>query len=100
MYKALLLIKETYMKIKDNFELVEVLGEWIIIPSGIPQQLNNKILSLSESAVTLWNILDRHRSEIELINVLVREYGITEDVATCDVQSFIKSLQSYDLIEQ
>lgn len=88
------------MKIKSDYILKTVAGCHTIVPTGQASLNFNKIMSLNDVGVFLFEKLQKKdMSEDELVEELVREYSIDIDTATKDIKSFISNLKNQGLIE-
>lgn len=87
------------MKIKDGFMLREVAGEWVVIPLGERVIEFSGIMSLSESGAFLWKKMEgTDVSEDHLVKLLLNEYDVDEATARVDVNEFIKTISSRQLV--
>ncbi len=88
------------MKIKKGFELRKVCDENIIISHGVENINFTKVITLNDSAATLWNkVMDKDFTEEELVNILLDEYEVDKETATKDVKTLVASWKEAELIE-
>ena len=87
------------MKIKEGFILREVAGTKVVVPIGEATLDFNGIMSLNDTGAFLFDKMIKGISREELICELVNEYGIDEQLATVDVDAFIKRVEGEDLFE-
>lgn len=90
------------MKIKPGFELQNVCGEYIIVPTGIENVDYSKIISLNETAAYLWEeccTLDRFTIDT-MVELLTREYEVEEDIAREDCEKIIARWIEMGLAEE
>jgi len=88
------------MKIKGDFMLREIAGQSIVVPLGHNVVSVNGIITLTESAVILWKILENGVSGIdELTDALLNEYDVDCETALCSVEEFIGQLREKDMID-
>lgn len=87
------------MKIKKDFVLREVVGEYVVIPVKDAAVNFNGMISLNESAKILWESLSEEKSEEDLVKTLCDEYKISKEEATNDVKEFIKILKENNFLE-
>lgn len=89
------------MKIKNGYLVHEVAGNFVVIKIGQEAVNFNGLITLSESAKLLWDLLNRATgAEVdELVNKLLEEYEIDETTARNDVLEFIDSLKKNNILE-
>ncbi|MBR2616067.1 MAG: PqqD family protein [Clostridia bacterium] len=86
------------MKIKDGYLLKNVASNFVVVPVG---DLNfDGLISLNESGALLWERLEKGAEAEDLILALTEEYGIESDLARRDVEAFLDSLRTAELIDE
>lgn len=86
------------MKIKDNFLLKEVAGDFIVVPVGENLVDFSAMIVLNETAVFLWEVLKEDKKEEQLIEAILNEYDVDKVTAKKDVSEFITILKNNDLV--
>ena len=80
--------------------LREIAGQSIVVPLGNNVVNVNGIITLTESAVTLWKKLeDGVASADELVEALLPEYDVDRETALSSVEEFISQLKDKGMIE-
>lgn len=88
------------MKIKKGFELRKVCDENIIISHGVENINFTKVITLNDSAATLWNkVMGKDFTEEELVNILLDEYEVDKETAAKDIKALVASWKEAELIE-
>lgn len=87
------------MKIKPGFVLRQVAGNHIVIPSGKAAVDFSGMITLNNSGVFLWNLLEEETTEEKLLGEMLNEYEIDEDTAKNDIRAFIEKLESAGLLD-
>lgn len=87
------------MKIKEGFLVHEVAGNYVVIKIGQEAVNFNGLITLSESAKLLWDLLKDGAEVKDLVNKLLSEYDIDEETATNDTLEFIESLKKNNILE-
>jgi hypothetical protein len=89
------------MKIKSGYLVHEVAGNYVVIKIGQEAVNFNGLITISESAKELWDLLNRpNGAELdELVNKLLEEYEIDEETAKKDTLEFIESLKANNILE-
>lgn len=87
------------MKIKENYKIRQVAGEYLVISQGQGVADMTKVISLNQSAVKLWEALaGREFTEEDAAEVLVQLYGIDKERALTDAKVWIEKLQGCHVI--
>ena len=87
------------MKIKENYVLRQVAGDWIVLPLA-EATLNFKgMLTLNESGCMLWRLLEKGSTREELAEALTKEYKVEMREALADIDEFIEKLKQADCID-
>ena len=87
------------MKIKDGFLLSEIDDSGIVVATGDASKDFNGIVTLNQTGIFLWKILEGGADEADLIKALTSEYDIDEKTAAEDVKDFLNTLKGADLLE-
>lgn len=86
------------MQLRDNFTIKEIVGDYIVVPTGENYLDFGAVISINESGAFLWKQLQDNKSIDELSSALAEEYGIEADVAKADVEDFVALLKEHNLI--
>ena len=87
------------MKIKEGFELRTICGENIIISHGVENINFTQIITLNESATSVWNAIIGKEFDInDIVNVLTDEYEVTEEIAQKDAKELVESWKKIGLV--
>lgn len=88
------------MRIKKGFVVRTICGEHIVSGEGLEQIDFNKLVSLNDTALYLWNaVADKEFTVDELVNLLTDEYEVDEATAQADVKQLCKEWEKEGLIE-
>ncbi|MBE7056436.1 MAG: PqqD family protein [Ruminococcaceae bacterium] len=88
------------MKIKDGYVLREVAGNWIVLPLASETVNFSGMLTLNNSGVVLWRLLEQGASKDRLVKALTDEYEVSLEQAASDVDSFINKLINTGCVEE
>lgn len=80
------------MKIKENYALRQIAGTWAVLPLGAATLNFNGMLTLNESGVMLWKLLEQGSDRDTLVAALLAEYEVTGQRAAADVDEFLEKL--------
>ncbi len=79
----------------------DVCGMQVIVATGLENIDFSKIISLNESAATMWKAVAGKDFQLEdLVKALTEEYEVDEATAHNDAQSTLKQWTEIGLIEQ
>ena len=87
------------MKVKENYMLREIAGNFVVIPVGQNIADYKNMLHLNETGVFLFNLLKNDTTIEALVQSLVDEYEVTKEKANEDVITFVNKLKEADIIE-
>ena len=88
------------MKTKSNFALRQVAGTWVVLPLGAATAEVSGMITLNESGVMLWKLLEKGTTCQELADALVSEYEVTVEEAFNDANAFLEQLKKIHCIEE
>lgn len=86
------------MKICEGYLLRNVAGKNIVVSVGSDVNFNG-MLTLNDTGVFFWNLLQSDTSEDELLKAVLSEYDVDEETAKKDIENFIKKLRDARLLE-
>ena len=79
------------MKLKKGYVLRELCGEFIVCPEGLDVIEGGRMFSLNEPAAYLWRqVEDIEFTPDTLLELLLKEYDVSESTARNDIQDLIK----------
>lgn len=88
------------MRIKKNFEIQDVCGVSMVIPSGMENIDFDCIVHLNETGAFLWREAEKGEFSIDsLCESLLAEYDVGIEVAHSDVEAFVEKLKIHSLVE-
>ncbi len=85
------------MKIKDGFILRQVAGEYVVVNVGFEVNLNG-LITLNDTACTMWKRLEQGAELPELTEALLEEYDVDEQTASAAAARFVEKLKGLDLL--
>lgn len=80
------------MKIVKEFILREVVGEWVLVPTGETTREFNGMITLSDTARFIWENLEKADSLDDLVRMLQEEYEVDGETAKRDADGLIREL--------
>ena len=80
------------MRIKKEYVLREIAGDYIIIPVGATVLEFNGLITVNEVGVTLWEMLQEEVTMEDLVQGVLNEYDVQEEDAREDIQEFLNEL--------
>lgn len=88
------------MKIKDGFILKEIAGSSVVMPTGEALVDFNMMLTLNETGVFLWKLLQEGTEREKMLKAILEEYDVDEETAKADIDEFVDMLISKKVIEE
>lgn len=81
-----------------NFDIVNVVDEYMAVPVGEEAVSFHGVVALSESAAFLLNNMNEHRTKEELVGLLCSEYDVDRSTAENDVEEIISKFRDLKVI--
>ena len=88
------------MKIKENFVLRQVAGTWVVLSVADTAVNFNGMLTLNESGLELWRLLELGSTREKLATFLTEEYDVSYEQALLDVDVYLEKLNRAGCIDQ
>lgn len=88
------------MKRKKDFVLQNIGGENLLVPIGAQVIDLNGLVTLNETAVHVWELLEKERTADELAASVAEQFGVDLETAQRDVQVFLKEIKEMGLLEE
>lgn len=80
------------MKIKNGFVLKEIASECIVV--AVDSALNfDGMITLNDTAKTIWLLLEKGAERDELVKALTDEYDVSDELAAEAVDNFVAKLE-------
>lgn len=83
-----------------DYVLREIVGEYMLIPTGKLSMTSNGVVTISESAAYLWKQMDEEKSIAQLCDILLKEYDVDRETALLDVAEMVDSMCMMDIIKK
>ena len=83
---------------EKNYVTREIAGETIIVPIKTRGGDLHSIFTLTEVGTLIWNLIDGHTGNRQIVKAVCNTYEISEAQAEEDVVEFLTSLRSAGLI--
>ncbi|MBO7466720.1 MAG: PqqD family protein [Bacteroidaceae bacterium] len=88
------------MRIKPGFELRTICGQHIVVSKGIENIDFNRIISLNDSAVSIWKAVEgTDFTPADMAAVLRKEYEVDEATALADANELAEAWKKAGLCE-
>lgn len=81
------------MRVSNNFILREIAGEYLLVPVGAAAANFNGLITLNETAYTIFQAMAEEHSAEELVQLVLTEYDVDADTARADVDEFVQQLR-------
>lgn len=76
------------MRIKKEFVLREIAGDYVIIPTGKTVLEFNGLITVNEVGVSIWKMLQEEVTFDQIVQNILEEYDVEESVAREDIRKF------------
>ena len=86
------------MKFQKEYILKDVAGSKLIVSLDSDTVDFNKMMTLNETGVFLWEQLSDCETEAELVKKLTDEYDVSDEKAKQDVSDFLVELKKHEII--
>ena len=87
------------MTIKNDFELKEIAGSFVVFPVGVAAIDFNGMLTLNETGAFLWNKLKNGADKEELVDAICAEYSVDSATAGADIDAFLQKLNDIGCLD-
>lgn len=88
------------MKLKKNFEIIEIAGDYMAIPTGEKMAQYGGSVVLNEVSAFLLKAMKNPVTEEELVELLLNEYEVDRETAVADLQNILHTFENLELIEE
>lgn len=86
------------MKIASGYLLRTVAGKNIVVSIG--EEVNfNGMITLNDTGVFFWNLLQKETTKDEILQAVLEEYDVTAEEASRDIDEFITKLKAAKILE-
>mgnify|MGYP004543972871 CR=1 FL=1 len=86
------------MKLKKEFILREIAGEYILVPTGETTLNFNGLITVNELGAFIWNNIEKVNSEEDILKLILDEYEVEENIAREDLNEFLNKLKATEII--
>ena len=86
------------MKLKKEFILREIAGEYILVPTGETTLNFNGLITVNELGAFIWNNIEKVNSEEDILKLILDEYEVEENIAREDLNEFLNKLKVTEII--
>lgn len=86
------------MKLKYEFVVRDIMGDFVMVPLGAGALEFSGIVSTSETGALLVDMLSRDVTREELLEGVLAEYDIDPDTALTDIEEFLGHLRKLGLL--
>lgn len=86
------------MKISDGYLLRSVAGKNIVVSVGAEVNFNG-MLTLNDTGVFFWNLLQKDITKEQMLEAVLNEYDVSAQEASADIDAFIGKLRENKILE-
>lgn len=87
------------MKIIKGFELCEVMGKTMAVPSGELSRTFPGMIKMNEPSADIWRWIEADKSKEEIINLYAETYAISQEQASTEVSYVIDKMHEAGILE-
>ena len=87
------------MKACNDFILRNIVGEYMLVPTGERMKSFNGTMMLNELAAFVWEKLQNPMSDKELLDAVLFEYDVDEATASADLTALLERFQELGVID-
>lgn len=87
------------MKRKQGFEIVQIAGEYLLIPTDGVSACGGRTIVLNEVSAFVLNTLRVDTGKEVLVDALLREYDVPREVAQADLDRLLDTFWQLGLVE-
>jgi hypothetical protein len=87
------------MKIKENFVLRKIAGTYAVLALAEATVNFNGLLTLNESGVMLWKLIEQGSTREDMALALTEEYEVSYEEALADVNEYLEKLNKAGCLE-
>lgn len=87
------------MKRKQGFEIVQIAGEYLLIPTDGDGACGGRTIVLNEVSAFVLNTLRVDTGKAALLDALLREYDVPREVAEADLLRLLDTFRQLGLVE-
>ena len=88
------------MKLKYDFAVREIVGEYVMIPLGKDALNFSGMVSTSETGAAIIEALRDDISREELLQILLDQFDIDEATASVDLDEFLTQLRKINVLDE
>ena len=88
------------MILNPKFKVVNVAGEYLVIPTGSENVSTSDMICLNEATAYLLEQMKTPKTEQELVELLTAEYDVDPETAANDIRETMKNLISYGVVSE
>lgn len=88
------------MRVNQEFLLKEIAGSFVVIPVSSILVDFDGMITLNETGVFLWLLLEEDRTFEELLAELQKEYDVDEKTAREDITAFLDEIRAIKALEE
>lgn len=86
------------MKIKEGYILRKVADRYFAVAIGDTD--TNKMITVNESAKTIWDALESDTTEDKILSIMSDKYDASADILKDDIREFLEVLRREGVLEE
>ena len=86
------------MKLKYEFSIREIMGDYVIVPLGEAALKISGMLTTNEVGAFIWKQLQNDITEEELLGMLVNEFAVEYEEGKKDLEEFLNHARKLNVL--
>lgn len=86
------------MKLKYEFSIREIMGDYVIVPLGEAALKVSGMLTTNEVGAFIWKQLQNDITEDELLGMLVNEFAVEYEEGKKDLEEFLNHARKLNVL--
>ena len=87
------------MKLKYNFALREIAGDYVLVPLGETALAFSGMITTNEVGAFLWETLKEDVTKEQLVARVLEEFEVDQETAFHDIEEWIEQMEKIGLLE-
>lgn len=88
------------MKRKDGFIVRQIAGQNVAVAVGARSKTFHGMIKLNDSALFIWNLLEKDTTVDKMIDAMLEEYELDRDTARSAVEKIAGALRDAGILEE
>lgn len=87
------------MKIKGEFLMRQVVGEYVLLPVGDTALKFNGMIALNPVSAFIWEEIEKGKETESILDDILEEFDVDRATASADMEEFISKMKENGFLE-